>query len=279
MKIAKVFNNSVVLGVDEHGREVVLLGRGLGFQKGPGADVDEAFVERRFVPGGSTSVDRLAEYLQELPSEDIDIAEEIIRRARNELGPQVSDNALFPLADHISFALRRIRDGIPMEYPLQWEIASLYPKEYDFAKRMLDLIGERRGADLPPLEAVPLALHFVNAQFGTGEMSATMKVTQALIGVLRTASRDLGVELDDDSVDVARFVTHVRYLILRRMRGQQPAGVDPAVGSAVRSANPDAYRVAEKLADELSGQFGWQVGDDERFYLALHASRLVGRLD
>jgi beta-glucoside operon transcriptional antiterminator len=275
LKIVKVFNNSVVLCRDERDREVVLFGRGLGYQKGAGSEVDEDLVEKRFVPGGATSVDRLAAYLQDLPSQDIDLAEEVLALARLEFGAAVSEQALFPLADHLSFAFRRLRDEIPMDYALHWEVASLYPREFAFAQRMVLLMRERRGVLLPDLEAVPLALHFVNSQFGAGEMSETVRITAALTAVLQTALREGGTELAEDSVDIARFVTHVRYLILRRMTGQRPAKVDPFLGSAVRLANPRAHAVAGLMAKELSGRFGWDVGDDERFFLALHASRFI----
>ena len=279
MKITKVFNNSAVLGLDEHGGEVVLFGRGLGFRTRPGDEVDPSDVERKFVPGGATSTDRIAEYLQDIPADDITLAENILGEARKEFGPSVSENALFPLADHLNFAFRRIREGINIDYALQWEVASLYPRELAFAQRMLDVVAERRRIVLPGGEAVALALHFVNAQFGAGEMSETMKVTDALVAVLRTASDEFGVPVDPESVFVARFVTHVRYLILRRMRGAGVAEVDPEVGDAVRAASPGAYSVAERMADELSQTFGWDVGTEERFYLALHVYRLLGKRD
>lgn len=276
MRIAKVFNNSVVLGLDERDREIVLFGRGLGFQARAGDEVDDSLVEKRFVPGGATTTDRLAEYLQDIPADDITLAEEIVAQAREEFGPSVSEQALFPLADHLSFALRRVREGIDIDYALQWEVESLYPRELAFSQRMLSLICERRDLALPAGEAVALALHFVNAQFGAGEMSETVKVTQALVAVLRTASEELGAPIDPESVFVARFVTHVRYLILRRVRGQRAADVDPSVGEAVRLASPVAFAVAERMADELGERFGWEVGAEERFYLALHVFRLIG---
>lgn len=42
MKILQVFNNNVVLAVDELGRDVVLTGRGLGFKRRRGDTVDES---------------------------------------------------------------------------------------------------------------------------------------------------------------------------------------------------------------------------------------------
>jgi len=277
MKITKIFNNSAVLGVDEHGREAVLFGRGIGFRSRTGDIIDDSVVDKRFVPGDLASTDRIVQYLEDIPVEDIDLADSIIAEAKLEFGQGVSEHAVLPLADHLSFALRRLREGMELEYGMHWEVESLYPRELAFAQKMLALIAERRGVVLPDGEAIPLALHFVNAQFGAGEMSETMRITDALLAVMRTAATDLGIEFDAQSVFFARFVTHVRYLILRRIRGQRAAGIDPSVGDAVRVASPLSYSVAESMADELSARFGWEVEEEERFYLALHVYRLAGQ--
>ena len=49
MKILRVFNNNVVLAKDG-AREVIVTGRGLGFQAKPGQRVDGAKIVRVFVP-------------------------------------------------------------------------------------------------------------------------------------------------------------------------------------------------------------------------------------
>ena len=41
MEILRVFNNNVVLARDELGREAILTGRGLGFQRRRGDTVDQ----------------------------------------------------------------------------------------------------------------------------------------------------------------------------------------------------------------------------------------------
>lgn len=49
MQIAKVLNNNVVVVLDEHRREQVVMGRGLAFQKRPG-DVLETVKLKKFSP-------------------------------------------------------------------------------------------------------------------------------------------------------------------------------------------------------------------------------------
>ena len=45
-----MLNNNVVLARDEIGREAILTGRGLGFQRKRGQDVDASLISRRYIP-------------------------------------------------------------------------------------------------------------------------------------------------------------------------------------------------------------------------------------
>lgn len=59
MKIAKILNNNVVVVLDEHGREQVVMGRGLAFQKRVGEELDKQRVEKVFALQNDELVHRL----------------------------------------------------------------------------------------------------------------------------------------------------------------------------------------------------------------------------
>lgn len=67
MEILRVFNNNVVLAKGGDGGEVILTGRGLGFQAKPGQTVDESKVVRTFVPSDGRDPDHLAQMLADIP--------------------------------------------------------------------------------------------------------------------------------------------------------------------------------------------------------------------
>ena len=48
MIIGKIINNNVVSSWDEEGKEIIVMGRGLGFQKKAGQDVAEDGIEKIF---------------------------------------------------------------------------------------------------------------------------------------------------------------------------------------------------------------------------------------
>ncbi|WP_416979658.1 PRD domain-containing protein [Streptomyces sp. T028] len=130
-------------------------------------------------------------------------------------------------------------------------------------------------------EALPLALHFVNAQIGSGsgDIAATMQMTQWLRVALETTGEDFGVEIDQHSLAAARFISHLRYLFLRARDGEPTPEVGDGIGEAVRQAKPLQYATAERLAHKMEEMFAWSVGSEEILYLALHVSRLTARDD
>ncbi|MEV7972089.1 PRD domain-containing protein [Cellulomonas sp. NPDC089187] len=279
VRVTKVFNNNAVLGVDPVIGERVLLGTGIGFGVKPGDPVDPAKIGKTFVPTRGTPAERIARLLTDLPPEDLDLTGEVLADVQDVLGAQAAEQVLLPLADHLSFALRRMREGAPpIEYPLQWEVPTLYPAEVALARRALGVIERRRGVRLPDEEAVPVALHFVNAQLGTADMSQTVGLTRLLSEAVGVIDADLGTRIDPRSADAARFVTHLRYLIadLRADRGvREPA--DDQMAAALRAARPREWACAERIAALVGARVGREVGGGEVAFLALHVDRLAAR--
>lgn len=74
MEILRVFNNNVVLARSSQGNDVVLTGRGLGFQAKPGDLVDEAKVVRTFAPVDGRDVDHLGQLVAAVPPEHVKLA-------------------------------------------------------------------------------------------------------------------------------------------------------------------------------------------------------------
>jgi beta-glucoside operon transcriptional antiterminator len=275
--VKSVFNNNAALVVDNNEREVVVMGKGLAFQKRPGDRIDSKRVERQFLPAPSTSVEQLATFFNQIPIEDILLAQQIIELAQGTLATGVDQRIIIPLADHISFALQRERQGTTIQYPLAWEITHLYPAEVALGRRALDLIERQTHVRLPDVEAAPLALHFVNSQLGSSNLSQVVEMTEMLGRILDLIRYDYLTEIDEGALNTTRFVTHLRFLFLRQYENQPDTLVEPSLRESVRSSDPKAYRCAEKILDLLQAALGWNLTDSEALYLALHIHRLMAQ--
>ncbi|HZK05913.1 MAG TPA: PRD domain-containing protein [Actinomycetaceae bacterium] len=276
MKILAVFNNNVVLARGDDGGELVLTGRGLGFQKKPGQTVDRDRVARTFVPSSDSSAQELAEYVAQIPPEYLSLATEALQDAAHAgLEMVMSTAVVIALADHLSFAVTRIRRGLEVEYPVRAEIVHLYPKEFAAAQRIVEFTNSRIEEELPPEEVVPVTLHLVNAGFATMDLSKTFQMTELLGQIFDVIEGAYGTEIDRHGIASARFITHLRYFFIRAAQDEQGADDPGTLVEMVRQLYPDAHTCALRIQNILELRLGRSVTSDEVAYLSLHVARLT----
>ncbi|MFJ3905994.1 PRD domain-containing protein [Streptomyces sp. NPDC090025] len=275
MEALRVLNNNVVLARDGKGQEVILTGRGIGFVSRQGKPIDPSLIVRVFVPADGRDPDHLAEVFA-LIGEDVLRAvvialEEVGIEGRESTRPTLA----IAIADHVAGALDRTAKGVVIEYPLRAETQALYPTEYAQAQRLLAAVNERVDPRLDPSEATALALHLVNAGFASGDLSFTYKMTGVIQQMLAVVGERYGIDVSQESMNAARFITHVRYLFVRIQQHQQLKGHESTIGKGIRHHYPEATVTAQKLATIVELRLGERLSEDEVSYLALHVARMT----
>ncbi|WP_068503008.1 BglG family transcription antiterminator LicT [Paenibacillus kribbensis] len=278
MRIKKVFNNNVALVENQNFKEMIVMGKAIGFQKYPGDVIDGKRIEKTFVLDIPENTDKLISLFNEIPSEDIALADEMINFVQPMLKRALNESTLIALSDHISFALKRAREGIEIKNPLLWEIKQVYPLEFDAAKRAIDLVQKGAGVEFPEGEVAFLALHFVNGQLDDGPEHEGMELAGIISKILDIVKYHYQVELDDSSLNFTRFVTHLRYFIQRQSKGEIAHSEDVFLHDIVKDKYPRAYKCSLKIKQYLDTSYGWSCSLDELLYLTVHIHRLTSRL-
>ena len=272
-----MLNNNVVLARDEIGREAILTGRGLGFQRKRGQDVDASLISRRYILADNAQ--SVAEVIAGIPLERLAFIERVFRKAARGLNTDVPSSTLIAVVDHINQAMERVRQGLAMDYPLRAEVAHLHPEELQLAEAMVEEINAAQEVQLPGGEAVALALHLFTAAIGAPSAQAASEQSRLIGQVMGLLEKSFGEAFDADSVNAARFAVHLRYFLVRaRTAVQIEDGTSSLVAEALRISDPDAYRVARRIRDLLEIRLNTIVTDDETAYLALHIARLTSSL-
>lgn len=103
MKLLRKINNNAAVAQDNRGREMVVLGRGVGFHPMPYELTDLSVVYRTFY-----DVDpQYYEILSNLPEDALLAAADITEQSEITLRTELNPNLPFTLADHIAFAQQR----------------------------------------------------------------------------------------------------------------------------------------------------------------------------
>ena len=237
MKIDKIINNNIVSAIEADGKEVVIMGRGLGFGMKPGKEIPEGKIEKVFRLDSQNSTDKFKELLANLPLEHIQASTEIINYAKSVLNRRLNQSIYITLTDHINFAIERFKERMVFTNPLLNEIKTFYKEEYLVGEYAVALIERRIGIKLPVDEAGFIALHIVNAEYNT-VMRDTIDITNLIQNVVKIVKEYFSMDLDETSLNYQRFVTHLRFLAQRIIGGEMLNSENPEFNQLISQMYP-----------------------------------------
>ena len=272
MKVVKRINHNAAILVNDKGRELVAIGRGVGFPNESG-EVGLDQIERTFY-----GVDpRYLSLLDEIDPDVMEFASQIADVARANISRELSANLPFTLADHISFAIKRCREHMYVQMPLSCDVQQCYPIEYKIACLAHAGIEREFGVSMPRSERAGIALCIVNSVMASSckAKSNDVRREESLIKKLtRTIEQEMHINVDPDGFDYARYETHVRYL-LERVRTNAPLDTDNASLYAPLSTDyPAIAACVDKMADLIEATYGTSITVEEKVYLMLHVNRV-----
>ncbi len=274
MEVVKILNNNALIARD-HDRDVVAIGLGISFRYTKGHDMPAAAAEQIFVASTAQPLERLSAFLTEIPLDHIRIATEICEAAPGNFSRKPPESLIIAIADHITFATQRIQQGIPLQNPLKWEIAQLYPREVDVGRLANRLVKERLGISLPDDEAASIALHLVNAQFTANGLHQGVRMTETLTQVLDVIDHAFNIRVDRESMSASRFVTHMRYVFARLDGDHQISDTPSSLVDSIQAAYPEAFKCAHRICFLLEMVLNSHISRDEIAFVSLHVARLV----
>jgi beta-glucoside operon transcriptional antiterminator len=273
MVIFKIINNNIVVTKDEFHNEVILMGRGLSFEKKRGDVVDKDRVEKKFHLAKETVSDNFIELLRDMPEDIINVTHEVIELIRKTLPGKIDDRIYVTLLDHIKYAVDRYLQGIQFSDMLLVEIEHLYQAEIAVAKEALLIINQRLMVKLPEDEAAFIALHIVNAQLEL-DMKEVQKITAIINEVLKIIRYHFKIPLAESSLDYARLVTHLKFFARRLLRQQSYTEDDEMMFDMVKERYPDVYNCVLVVEGHVKKVYSTDLTLSEKLYLMMHLTRI-----
>ena len=274
MKITKQLNNNIVIASDSQGREVVLMGKGIGFGRKPGMEPDMRLVEKQYFGLSSGAhIQQLAELLDRIPLEHLSIGMQVVEHVQERIQKPLNETLVLMVSDHISFAIERHKKGLDLDNALLWEIKKFYPDEYQLGLDALDIVQREASIRLRADEAGFLAMHIVNAQYGSGN-SLAQDLLQVIQDVVNLVRYTYGIELDEKSLDYIRFVTHLKFFFSRILAKETYAGNEDLY-SIVSVMYPKAAACVRKISGYLRHKMDYSLGLEEEGYLIIHVEKLT----
>lgn len=273
LELLRSINNNIVSAMDEQGREVVVVGKGIGYKATEGSTIAPEKIDKIYVMSNPNNTERLKELFACLPQEYIEVTDEIMTHAKKKLNKRLNEGAYFTLADHLNFAVLRMRQGMDFQNVLLAEVRRFYPAEFEIGIYALDLIKRRLGITMPVDEAASIALHIFNAEYDIS-VSDAFHSTLLLEEILAIVNRETGVNLDTQDYYCERFVTHLKYLTQRVMKKEHLSPKEDGLYTLLVENYPEEIRCAKVIAAYIKEKQQYVLSPGEVGSLAIHIRRI-----
>lgn len=270
-RVSKVLNNNGVIAIDmDENKEYVILGKGVGF----GKKVSQRFDK----PEGCTTY-RLEqekergsakELVKGIEPEYLEIADAILTESQKVFGDSIDRGILFPLADHISFAVARIRRNEQISNPLTEDIKVLFYSEFKVAETLKTILRERLQIEIDDHEVGYVALH-IHSAIGDEKVSVAMQTARAVRKCIDMIEKATGKPIDVLSLSYNRLMNHMKYMVARASTGEK---LNLDMNEYMLDQYPQAYKVATDICKNLEGCIGHNLDETETGYLAMHIQRV-----
>ncbi|MDP4095247.1 PRD domain-containing protein [Paenibacillus sp. P96] len=275
LQVSKVLNNNVIIGIHPEYQEVVVIGKGIGFNRKSRDQISLAAVEKMFI---LTNQEEQEQYKQLIPQVDeklIEIIGEVIHDIENQVNAALNQHIHIALTDHIAFAMKRKEQGITIHNPFLYETKEIYPEEYKLAESAVMKIRNKLNIDLGNDEIGFIALHIYSAMTNQ-HISQVKEHSQLISDMVQVVETTLDYKIPMDSLDYSRLLTHLRFTLERIRRGEKVEEMHK-LDKLLHAEYPEMYMLAWQLTKIMENRLHQPVYPAEVSYLTMHLQRLQQR--
>lgn len=270
-RVIKVLNNNGILVYhNETGREMILLGNGVGFGKRPTQQIERipgakvySLVTRRKDQSVLKTVNGIQPGFIEVAGRIIEEAEKVFQNMNRDI--------LLPMGDHIALAAKRAAENRQIPNPFTPDIRVLFAKEYAVALRGRDIIKETTGHEISDDEVGFITLH-IHAGLSDEQVSQTLDTTRIINEGIHMIEEAFGQKFAEDSLAYTRLMSHLYYMVARTRNGESTK-VD--FNDFIFSNYPRTGKVAEEVCRFMGQELKKEVAREEIGFLAIHIQRVI----
>jgi transcriptional antiterminator len=269
-RVIKALNHNGVLAIDmDTHKEHILLGKGIGFGKKVNERMEAPENTHIYLLQQETDRGSTKEMINNIEPEILEVASAIIMEAEKKF-KKVDKNILCPLADHIAFAIKRIKNNEHISNPLTADIRALFSEEYEVACKGKDIIKEVVGIEINDDEIGYIALH-IHSSLGNEKISQAMEIAMLVRDCITSIEENIGKTIDIESLSYNRLMSHIKYMTARTIKGE-PINLD--MNDYIKERFPKSFEIAKDICRQLGHKLKKEIKEVEIGYLAMHIERV-----
>lgn len=274
-RVRKALNHNTLIAISmEDNKEYLLIGKGIGFGKKVSErfEIPEDLDCTVYSLQEQTERGKAMELVKGIDPIYLEIAGKILAKSEEAFG-KIDRRILFPLADHIAFAVQRIRANEQISNPLTADIRALFHMEYKTAECVKDILWEMLQVEIDEHEIGYIALH-IHSAIEDENVALSMQIAKAVRECIRMIEAETGQTIDIMSLSYNRLMNHIRYMVARSVRGEK---LKLSMNEYMSIKFPRSYAMAVEVCAQLEKQLhrNSPLDEVEIGYLAMHIERVL----
>ena len=274
-RVRKALNHNTLIAISmENNQEYLLIGKGIGF----GKKVSERFEIPENIECSVYSLHEQTErgkamdLIKGIEPVYLEIAGKVLAKSEEVFG-KIDKRILFPMADHIAFAVQRIRANEQISNPLTDDIRALFHMEYKTAECVKDILWEMLQVEIDEHEIGYIALH-IHSAIEDENVALSMQIAMAVRECIRMIEEETGQTIDVMSLSYNRLMNHIRYMVARSIKGEK---LKLNMNDYMSVKFPKSFWMATEVCKQLEKQLhrNSPLDEVEIGYLAMHIERVL----
>jgi len=266
-----VLNHNTLIAVHtENYSEYMLVGKGIGFGRKVSERIEAGPNIRVYSLKECTEHGEAKEIVKSVEPVFLEIANEVLEEAEKVFG-KIDTNILFPLADHIAYAVKRIQNHEQISNPLTEDICVLFHMEFNVAKCIRPILYRRLGIKIDDDEIGYVALH-IHSAIEDEKVSQAMQTARAVRECICLVEKETGKTIDVKSLSYNRLMNHIRYMVARVLKKEE---LKLNMNDYMSMKFPKEFEIASSICKLIGHDLKCTLKEVEIGYLAMHISRVL----
>jgi transcriptional antiterminator len=274
-RVRKALNHNTLIAISmENNQEYLLIGKGIGFGKKVSErfEIPENIECTVYSLHEQTERGKAMDLIKGIEPVYLEIAGKVLAKSEEVFG-KIDKNILFPMADHIAFAVQRIRANEQISNPLTDDIRTLFHMEYKTAECVKDILWEMLQVEIDKHEIGYIALH-IHSAIEDENVALSMQIAMAVRECIRMIEEETGQTIDVMSLSYNRLMNHIRYMVARSIKGEK---LKLNMNDYMSVKFPKSFWMATEVCKQLEKQLHRTspLNEVEIGYLAMHIERVL----
>ncbi|WP_209687110.1 PRD domain-containing protein [Lactobacillus colini] len=277
MKITKILNNGAVVTENSQRKEIIVLGKGIAYNKKVGDLIDSKKIYKIFTPFSGKQKKLLLDTIHETDPIYFQISQKIVDRLKHEENIELVDSVYITLTDHLATSVERGKKGMFLVNQFKWELKNYYSKEYSYGLWALKLLKNQFNIDFPEDEACFIAVHIISGEMGNdiGDFQKSIDFIKSVTKIVRYY---FNIDIDYQSLSYNRFAVHLKFFwkgMMYDRKSRNFGDLSEEILKVIKNSDIESYQCALKIKDYIEDKYNYKLNNEEIMYLAIHINKIV----